>query len=81
MKSNKIDPKNYIELTSEELDKLNANRLFGLRDKMSAIISKIDSDYEYTLFENEEKTIAKESAIIYKNKILHRLAKFGHIEK
>lgn len=78
MKSDRTNPHSYIELSVEELDKLNANRLFGLRDKMNAIISKIDSDWDYAV---EEQKSAKEKAIIYKNKILHRLSKFGHIEK
>ena len=75
MKSKRIDPRNYKELSIEELDKLNENRLLGLRDKMNAIIQKIDTDYEYSEYEAE---IEKEKAIIYKNKIMHRLAKFGY---
>lgn len=77
-KGNRTNPHNYVELSTEELDKLNANRLFGLRDKMNAIISKIDSDWDFT---EDEKKAEKEKAIIYKNKILHRLSKFGHIKK
>jgi hypothetical protein len=78
MKSHRTSPHHWDELTNESLDKLVANRLFGLRDKMNKIISKISTDIELT---EEHKKLATEKAIIYKNKVLHRLAKFGHIEK
>jgi hypothetical protein len=69
----KLDYKTYNELPDELLDKLNLNRLFGLRDKMSIIISKFNSDYEMSKVELD---IELAKAIAYKAKILERLNKF-----
>ncbi len=64
---------NYTELSDNLLNKLSEKRLKTLKNKMNAIISKIDSDWDLT---EAERVISKNKAIEYKNRIVTKLLNY-----
>jgi len=75
---------NYVELTDDQLSKLDGKRLLSLKNRITRVIGLIrsradEASPEYQFDKDSKQCLLK--AQVYKNKILNRLKEFGNITK